>query len=40
MGIPAPLIIGTILFAILGAILLIGVFGSLVTGSLSKDNAA
>eukprot|EP00568_Trieres_chinensis_P001919 CAMPEP_0183307970 /NCGR_PEP_ID=MMETSP0160_2-20130417/19668_1 /TAXON_ID=2839 ORGANISM="Odontella Sinensis, Strain Grunow 1884" /NCGR_SAMPLE_ID=MMETSP0160_2 /ASSEMBLY_ACC=CAM_ASM_000250 /LENGTH=75 /DNA_ID=CAMNT_0025471703 /DNA_START=76 /DNA_END=303 /DNA_ORIENTATION=+ len=40
MSIPAPLIVGTIIYLILAAALLLGVFGCLVTRKLSKDDAA
>eukprot|EP00551_Chaetoceros_affinis_P003339 CAMPEP_0203636674 /NCGR_PEP_ID=MMETSP0088-20131115/3175_2 /ASSEMBLY_ACC=CAM_ASM_001087 /TAXON_ID=426623 /ORGANISM="Chaetoceros affinis, Strain CCMP159" /LENGTH=75 /DNA_ID=CAMNT_0050490883 /DNA_START=54 /DNA_END=281 /DNA_ORIENTATION=- len=40
MEIPAPIITGTIIYAFLGAILLLGVTGALMTGAMSKDNAS
>lgn len=40
MSIPGPLIGGTIVYAIIGAVLMALTFGALVTGKLSKDNAA
>ena len=40
MSIPAPLITGTIIYALLGAALLSGIMGARITGMLSKDNAA
>ena len=38
--VPAPLITGTVIYAIIGAALCALTFGALVTGKLSKDNAA
>lgn len=40
MSVPGPLIGGTIVYAIIGAVLMALTFGALVTGKLSKDNAA
>lgn len=39
-AIPTPLYTGTIIYAIICAALLFGVFGCLIVGALSKDNAA
>ena len=38
--VPTPLITGTVIYAIIGAALCALTFGALVTGKLSKDNAA
>ena len=40
MSIPTPLITGTIVYAVLGAILMAGIMGARITGLMSKDNAA
>ena len=37
--IPEPIISGTIIYAILGGILMFGVAGAQITGMLNKDNA-
>jgi hypothetical protein len=39
-SIPGPLIIGTIIYAVIGASLLAAVIGARATGMMSKDNAA
>eukprot|EP00591_Stephanopyxis_turris_P002104 CAMPEP_0195527454 /NCGR_PEP_ID=MMETSP0794_2-20130614/29143_1 /TAXON_ID=515487 /ORGANISM="Stephanopyxis turris, Strain CCMP 815" /LENGTH=75 /DNA_ID=CAMNT_0040658357 /DNA_START=48 /DNA_END=275 /DNA_ORIENTATION=- len=39
MGIPGPLITGTICYAILGGVLMALVLGAMLTGILSKDDA-
>jgi len=39
-GIPTPIITGTIVYGILGGILLASVMGARITGMMSKDNAA
>ena len=40
MEIPAPLITGSIIYAFLAGILLLGVTGALMIGAMSKDNAS
>jgi hypothetical protein len=40
MEIPAPIITGTIIYGLIAVALMVGVFGALVTGGLSKDNAS
>jgi len=40
MSIPAPLITGSIIYLVIGFLLLGGVFGASATGQVSKDNAA
>lgn len=40
MSVPAPIVTGTIIYALLGAALIAGVMGARITGMMSKDNAA
>jgi hypothetical protein len=40
MGIPTPIITGTIAYLVLAGLLIGAVFASLATGVLSKDNAS
>jgi hypothetical protein len=40
MSIPAPLIAGSIAYLVFGGVLNGGIFASLATGMVSKDNAA
>lgn len=39
MSIPGPIITGTIVYSVIGAILLSVIAGARTSGSLSKDNA-
>jgi V-type H+-transporting ATPase subunit e len=40
MTVPAPIITGTIVYAVIGALAFAGLFGARSSGMMSKDNAA
>eukprot|EP00558_Chaetoceros_sp_UNC1202_P006465 CAMPEP_0197246936 /NCGR_PEP_ID=MMETSP1429-20130617/24034_1 /TAXON_ID=49237 /ORGANISM="Chaetoceros sp., Strain UNC1202" /LENGTH=77 /DNA_ID=CAMNT_0042707723 /DNA_START=84 /DNA_END=317 /DNA_ORIENTATION=- len=40
MTVPGPLVTGTMIYAIVGAVLFVGIIGARITGVMSKDNAA